>query len=478
MQTVARRFEAGKMSRPRLGTGGLGVVAILFCILLLLTLKVSSTAAPSIEFQAKPRGIGLSTNVKFEVLDSRHRVKAVRIELRQDGKTYSIPLQTTNLTPPKRSWWKLWSRGPANHWIVTSQVGRKAVHELHTGRATLHVVAVNDSWGRFFRGGQTELSLDLPVRFAPPSVEVLTTQHYVNQGGCDMVLFKVSSGTVDSGVQVGSYFFPSWPVNESNPEMRLAIFAYPYNIDPATPARILARDDADNQTLASFMYRVFPKKFHSDTITLTDDFLNRVVPPIISQMPDLDDQGSLLRNFLLVNGHLREIQAQQLVALSKKTASHFLWTQPFIELPSKVEASFADYRTYTYNGEVVDHQTHLGFDLAGLQHMPIRAANDGVVIYAGFFGIYGNAVILDHGCGLQTLYGHMSSIDSKAGEAVKRGQVIGRSGETGLAGGDHLHFTVLVDGIPVNPTEWWDPHWIHDRVQAKLAEFQRGQGRS
>ena len=96
------------------------------------------------------------------------------------------------------------------------------------------------------------------------------------------------------------------------------------------------------------------------------------------------------------------------------------------------------------------------------------------MVYAGFLGIYGNAVILDHGCGLQTLYGHMSSIDAKPGETVKRGQVIGRSGETGLAGGDHLHFTVLIDGIPVNPTEWWDPHWIHDRIQAKLAQYQQG----
>jgi len=279
---------------------------------------------------------------------------------------------------------------------------------------------------------------------------------------------------LESGVQVGGYFFPSWPVKESAPETRLAIFAYPYNVDPGIPARITARDDADNQSVSSFTYRVFPKKFHSDTINLTDEFMNRVVPPIMSQVSELDDQGGLLKNFLLINGHLREVEARQLVAFSKKTASHFLWTQPFIELPSKVEASFADYRTYRYNGQVVYHQTHLGFDLAGLQHMPIQAANDGVVVYAGFLGIYGNAVILDHGCGLQTLYGHMSSIDAKPGETVKRGQVIGRSGETGLAGGDHLHFTVLIDGIPVNPTEWWDPHWIHDRIQAKLAQYQQG----
>jgi murein DD-endopeptidase MepM/ murein hydrolase activator NlpD len=103
--------------------------------------------------------------------------------------------------------------------------------------------------------------------------------------------------------------------------------------------------------------------------------------------------------------------------------------------------------------------------------MPVRAANDGVVVFAGFLGIYGNAAVIDHGCGLQSLYGHMSSLAVKEGDQVKREQEIGRSGQTGLAAGDHLHFTMLLDGIPVNPTEWWDPHWIHDRIEVKLQPY-------
>jgi murein DD-endopeptidase MepM/ murein hydrolase activator NlpD len=191
----------------------------------------------------------------------------------------------------------------------------------------------------------------------------------------------------------------------------------------------------------------------------------------MSQTPELDDQGSLLKNFLEINGHLRQVDAEKLVKFSHETASHLLWTKPFLRPPSKTEAHFADARTYVYNGEVVDHQVHLGFDLAGVEHMPVEAANDGLVVYASFFGIYGNAVVIDHGCGLQTLYGHLSSIKVKPGETVKRGQEIGISGETGLAGGDHLHFTALLDGVPVNPIEWWDPHWIHDRIEAKLEPY-------
>ncbi len=287
-----------------------------------------------------------------------------------------------------------------------------------------------------------------------------------------MVVFTVSPGTTESGVQVGPYYFRSFPVKESMPQTRLCVFAYPYDVDPSTTARIVAHDDAGNQASANFTYRVFPKKFHADTIPLTDDFMNRVVPPIMQQTPEMTDEGSLLKNFLEINGRLRQIDAQRLVEISTHAASSFLWKEPFVRLPSKTEASFADYRTYTYNKQVVDHQTHLGFDLAGLEHMPVRASNDGTVVLAEFFGIFGNAVVIDHGCGVQSLYGHMSALEVKAGDHVKRDQEIGRSGETGLAGGDHLHLTMLLDGIPVNPIEWWDPHWIHDRIEAKLQPYQ------
>ena len=428
--------------------------------------KVASRAAPTIQLQGQLKGIGQSTPVPFGVTDTQHRIKRVQVELRQNERTFLV-LDTSF---PTRAWWKVWSRGGLNDARLAIRVGRKELPELQEGRATLHITATNDSWGRLFRGGRSELSLDLPVRFRPPSIEVLTSQHYINQGGCDAVLFKVSPGTAESGIQVGEYFFPSWPVKEA--ETRLCLFAFPYNVDPKTPARIVARDEVGNESLANFNYKVFPKAFRTDTINLTDDFMARVVPAIMSQTPEVEDQGSLLKNFLAVNGRLRKTNARQLQAFAQKTSPRFLWTQPFVQLSnSQVEAAFADRRTYLYNGQVVDHQDHLGFDLAVVEHSPVVAANAGAVIHAGYFGIFGNAIIIDHGCGLQTLYGHLSSIDVKAGDAVKRGQVIGRSGQTGLAGGDHLHFTTLLDGIPVNPVEWWDPHWIQDRIEAKLAAY-------
>jgi murein DD-endopeptidase MepM/ murein hydrolase activator NlpD len=180
--------------------------------------------------------------------------------------------------------------------------------------------------------------------------------------------------------------------------------------------------------------------------------------------------ADLLDSFLKINGELRRRNTQTIADLAKKTMPQMLWTDAFQPLGNaSVEARFADNRTYVYMGKEVDRQVHLGFDLAVVQRTPVLAANTGVVVHAGYLGIFGNCVILDHGLGVQSLYGHLSSIGVKVGDRVNKGQEIGRSGMTGLAAGDHLHFTMLVNGHPVNPVEWWDPKWMQDRVLRKIA---------
>ena len=200
------------------------------------------------------------------------------------------------------------------------------------------------------------------------------------------------------------------------------------------------------------------------------------MPEILEHSPELKmappaPGDDLIAAFLAINGELRRANAAAIAALAKKTSASKLWNGPFAQLGnSKVEAAFADHRTYVYKGKEVDQQVHLGFDLAVTSRVPIVAANAGTVLNASWLGIYGNCVIVDHGMGVQSLYGHLSSFDVKVGDTVTKGQIVGRSGMTGLAGGDHLHFTMLVNGQMVNPVEWWDPHWIEDRVQRKLGE--------
>ena len=158
---------------------------------------------------------------------------------------------------------------------------------------------------------------------------------------------------------------------------------------------------------------------------------------------------------------------QELADLRLKTEPKILWHGPFYRL-GKVESFFADQRTYFYNGKKVDQQMHLGFDLSDVQASPVKAANSGRVVHAGPLGIYGNCIVLDHGYALQSVYGHMRQIDVKPGDMVQKEQVMGKSGDTGLAGGDHVHFSMQIDGVQINPIEWWDEHWIKDRILSKL----------
>jgi murein DD-endopeptidase MepM/ murein hydrolase activator NlpD len=90
------------------------------------------------------------------------------------------------------------------------------------------------------------------------------------------------------------------------------------------------------------------------------------------------------------------------------------------------------------------------------------------VAFVGDLGIYGNTAIIDHGLGLFTLYSHLSSVEVKVGEPIKKSQIIAKTGETGLAAGDHLHFGVYLNGVAVLPIEWWDEKWLRDNVYPKL----------
>ena len=153
------------------------------------------------------------------------------------------------------------------------------------------------------------------------------------------------------------------------------------------------------------------------------------------------------------------------------------WEGAFLRLPNSAPlSSFADRRTYVHDGDTIDRQTHLGFDLASLRGSPVPAANAGKVVFGGPLGIYGNTVVIDHGLGVFSLYGHLSEVGVKPGDEVGRGDPVGKTGDTGLAAGDHLHFSVMIHGVHVDPVEWWDAHWIHDHVEERLAEFPRATG--
>jgi murein DD-endopeptidase MepM/ murein hydrolase activator NlpD len=357
---------------------------------------------------------------------------------------------------------------------VTRPIGKKTLPELESGPATLKVRASRPVL-RGLRQVASESSREIQVRLTPPRVSVVSTHHYVNLGGAEFIVYRAAPADVESAVRVGDFAYPGFAgsgAGLSDPELKVAFFALLYNQAADTPMEVYARDIAGNDARAQFDHRIFPKRFRNSTIPLDDRFLSRVVPAILQSSPQLQaSAGDLLPAFLKINNDLRQMNNEAIAALAKKTAPTMLWEGAFQPLGgSQVESSFADFRTYRHGGKEVDRQVHLGFDLAKTTNAPVAAANHGKVIFAEELGIYGNTVVVDHGIGVQSLYAHLSSFAVKAGDDVKKGQTLGASGQTGLAGGDHLHFSMMVNGQFVNATEWWDPHWIEDRVMRKLRD--------
>jgi murein DD-endopeptidase MepM/ murein hydrolase activator NlpD len=453
---VEDKFHSGHSYKPLL----LIVVVILLAFVALGILGVGS--APDIKIEPSMSTIGKRTPVKIEISEPRRGLKHVKVEFFQGDKLVTLAEKNYQF----RSQLFLWG-SKTDKDTLSVEAGRQALPGLTGGMATIRVTA--DRAGTWLRSPNPQIDdISLPVRLTPPSLQVSSTQTYVKQGGCEVVVYRVGESAVRDGVRAGSWWFPGYPLPGGGKQDRFAIFAVPYNMTQPD-VHLVVEDAAGNEFQKTFIDKFFPEHSKSDTIEITNAFLEKVVPEILSQSPELKDLGNPLDNYLAINRELRKKDGEIIQSLAKKSQPAFLWNKPFFMMPNgKVMASFAQQRTYRYQGREIDRQDHLGFDLAVTKQAPIPASNDGIVVYARFFGIYGNAIVIDHGYGLQSIYGHLSSIAVTEGQKVARSDIIGKTGETGLAGGDHLHFCTLLQGLPVNPKEWWDGHWIKDRIEKKL----------
>ncbi|HEX4997060.1 MAG TPA: M23 family metallopeptidase [Terriglobia bacterium] len=448
-----------RRSRGALTSTGIAVGLVLLILIgaLVLTYRRWEGTPPIVTFDHEFKYLGRQPALTMTAEDTGTGLKHVQIILKhQDEETILAD--------------DSFDRGgaPASK---TYDVGKLLAEKVQfkEGTGTLVIRASDHALRNLFRGNSTEIANDFTVDVTPPRLEVMSGQHYINQGGSECVVYRVSEDAVVSGVQAGPHFFPGFPINASDPANRFALFALAYDLPADTPIKVIARDAAGNSVEASFWQKIFPRKFRSRDISIDDQFLQRVVPEVVSHTPSVHDEPELIQTFVKINSDLRKENHATIAMMSKESEPRFLWDGPFLQLSnSQVESYFADRRTYIYKGQTVDQQDHVGFDLSVVERYPIEATNDGKVILADYFGIYGNTVIIDHGAGLLSLYGHLSSIDVKPGQTVKKKEILGRSGATGLAGGDHLHFGMFLQGVPVNPTEWWDKKWINEHVLDRI----------
>ena len=376
--------------------------------------------SPALHIEAELPAIGPRTPVNMTAQAPGGRgLSSLELTLVQ-GDQSSVLLQQ-DIEP--RPAWAFW--GPRTlTFEETVDIGAEVLPDLQSGEATLRWTAQRAAtWLR--RPDPIVHEVTLPVVLTPPSLEVLSQPVTVDQGGAGVVVYGVGDAAVRHGVQWGEVFFPG---TDALGEDQVAFFGAPHDQDSADEAVLVAVDALGNRRAIPFVDNFRRRDMTRDTIRLSEGFMRKVTTEIYSQTPALQQPEDLLEAYLQLNRDLRRQNSDQLHRLSEQSADEILWRGAFQQLPnSRSMAPFADRRTYRLDGEDVDQQDHLGFDLASVRQAPVPAANAGRVVLAEYFGIYGNTVVVDHGLGLMSLYSHLSSLDVETGQDVAQGDILGRT---------------------------------------------------
>lgn len=339
--------------------------------------------------------------------------------------------------------------------------------ELRSGAFELQAAAFDGSYANLGAGNTSRITRRMVLDPVPPVIKPLTPAHYMRQGGAGLVIYEVNKEVTRSGVAVGDAFFPGYKQKSGQ---YACLFAFPMDVAAeAYKPRLFVEDAAGNEKTGFFVNMAIKRRFREERVELTDEFFAARLPAFAGLFPETVDPAE---RFKKINSELRRQTEATMAALAAKTNPEPLWEGGFVYLPrSVVRGSFGADRVYVYKGQEIDRERHEGIDLSSVQRAPVPAANAGRVVFVGPLGVYGTTVVIDHGMGLESLYGHLSSASVAVGDLVKKGDAIGQTGTTGLAGGDQVHFAMYLAGRPVIPIEWWDARWLDDNITAKFKRF-------
>ena len=421
---------------------------VLICALVGGTyLLIQDTQGPDITLSPDTARTSGKQQLTITATDKDSNVKAISVSIRRDNSSRNLFTKTFD--------------NKSNTQSITFTL---ADAQLTDGAFELEVKGTDSSFAGFGRGNSSTRNFAMIYDTAPPRITITTMPPYIKRGGSAVIAFTSNKELRKAGVKVNNYYFPAY----KQPDDRyICFFAFPYSltIQDYSP-QLLAEDMASNVALVRPAFYPQAREFKADKIELSDNFINSKDAEFREDVPG---DMTPLQRFLAMNRDVRAACAAKLLEIGLKSGPVMKWEGNFLQLPrSAKRADFAEARTYMYNGQEVDHQVHEGLDLAELQQAPVPAANAGTVSFAGHLGIHGNMVVIDHGLGVSSIYSHLSSIAVNVGDEVPKGQIIGHTGATGMAGGDHLHFTILISGVPVYPQEWLDPHWLQDNVTLRL----------
>lgn len=415
---------------------------------------------PSINLDATNDYLGLNGTIHYSVSDSESGIKRVRILAKQgsvEQELYAREYARSRYNNPV---------GPTEE---AAQLAFDSAEEgFEDGPLTLTAVVTDFSLRNWLKGNTTTVSKEIIIDTKPPRIQPLHGERYLSPGGTGIAIYKLSDVTASHGVSVNGRFFHGYQIDESRDDTFICYFALPYDAKSFEELIIKAEDKAGNIASTQLSTIFKNKRFKKDTINVSEGFLSRKIPEFEQYYPEM--QGSFIEKYLYANSIVRKQNNKKISELCSSTGPERLWTGAFLRMAGSSRAGFADQRSYRFNGREVDFQVHLGMDIASTRRANVKAANNGVVVFDDYLGIYGNMILLDHGQGVFSLYSHLSQINVTRGDTVEKGAVIGLSGTTGMAGGDHLHFSMLVQGVFVTPKEWWDKQWINVTIDEPIVD--------
>ena len=342
----------------------------------------------------------------------------------------------------------------------------------------LSVVATDTSKWHFFRGNSARRDVVLVVDKTAPDAEVINNSYAIGRGGSAAAVVKVNDENLkEKYILVNNkYRFNLTPFVKKG--YYAALIAWPYN-ETEFNAELIAVDKAGNESQVHIPYYWKTKgiyRLKNKKIKITDGFIENVAKRVLIKS-GLKVPNDPVETFKVMNEKLRKMNEKELFNLTRniyESKINSFYINRFNPLPgSALQAGFMELRHYYYKGREISRAVHKGMDLAKIKHAKVYASNTGTVIATKYIGIYGNTMVVYHKLGLYTTYSHLSQLNAKKGERVRRGQVIARTGSTGGVFGDHLHFGVYIQGYPVQPREWMDSRWIRLNIIKVIKDAKR-----
>ncbi len=341
----------------------------------------------------------------------------------------------------------------------------------------IKIEAYDISKWNFMQGNQVQQEYLIRIDTVKPEAKVIANTYAIRRGGSAVAVVYVKDANLKEAYISFSEAQKFKLIPFHKEDYYAAIIGWDVNIEEFNKVYLVAIDKANNSVKVKIPYYIRELENKESTLNISDSFINNASKVVLQNM-DIDIPQDQAEAFVKVNRDIRKRNVDFLrdLGLNKtdETMVEDFKIKPFKKLPGSIKlGGFADKRDYVYDGKKIDQAWHLGIDWASIKHADIYTSNSGKVIFNDYLGIYGNAIVIDHGLGLCSLYAHTSGNDVSVDQEIKAGEKIAKTGATGAVFGDHLHFGMLAQGVEVNPKEWMDEAWIQTRITAILDEAKK-----